>query len=301
MDKIMAQISESFTLLGEKLYSWLDQIVLSLPNMFLVFATIIIGLRLIRFGQRVVNKLLVKRLKNKALQNLVNNIVVIIFYIFLILVILVILGLEKPITALLASAGVIGLALGLALQDPMMNIFSGAIMSVRSAFEIGDLVETNGFVGSVQEITLKSTILILQSGEVVNIPNKLVLQSPIKNYTTNALRRIEIRCGISYAENLNHVKDVVSEAIKDLAYDTTTRPVEFIFSEFGDSSINFQARFWVKPINMYDYLSYKSIAIINIKAAFDREGITIPFPIRTLDFGIKGGEKLSSMLSTRSI
>lgn len=75
------------------------------------------------------------------------------------------------------------------------------------------------------------------------------------------------------------------------------RPTEFFFTGFGDSSINFQVRFWIEFRRQMDFLQARHEAILRVKEAFDREDITIPFPIRTLDFGIKGGEPLSKVLS----
>jgi small conductance mechanosensitive channel len=73
------------------------------------------------------------------------------------------------------------------------------------------------------------------------------------------------------------------------------KEVEVYYDEFGASSINFKLRIWLNTVEQKDYLNAKSEAIILIKAAFDENDIMIPFPIRTLDFGIKGGEKLSEM------
>jgi small conductance mechanosensitive channel len=196
---------------------------------------------------------------------------------------------------------VAGLALGLALQDPLMNLFSGIIMSVKHVFVVGDFIESNGYVGSVQEVSLKSTVVRMLSGEEVNIPNKLVLQNPVKNFTTNGVRRVEFTCGISYADNLEEVKKIAMAAVRPLAIDTVVRPVEFIYTGFGDSSIDFQIRFWTNPADVWEYLDAKSTAIIKLKSAFDQYNITIPFPIRTLDFGIKGGMELGQSLGSKNI
>ncbi|MEM9987520.1 MAG: mechanosensitive ion channel family protein, partial [Bacteroidota bacterium] len=93
------------------------------------------------------------------------------------------------------------------------------------------------------------------------------------------------------------VKAVVLEALSHHPDTVEGSEVEFYYQEFGSSSINFIVMFWIDFKKEGDYLSGKSEAIMRIKSAFDEAGITIPFPIRTLDFGIKGGEKLSSMLN----
>lgn len=296
MDKIINRLIDSASLLNSKIYTWLDELVLSIPNIVLVFVALFIGLKLIKYAKRLINSIATRSFSNAAVVNLVNNVGSVILYIALFIVLLSILGLQGPITTVLASAGVVGLALGLALQDPLMNLFSGIIMSVNHVFNIGDFVESNGFVGSVQEVSLKSTVIRMLSGEEVNIPNKLVLQNPVKNFTTNGQRRVEFACGISYGDDLDAVKAISIEAIRPLALDSMERPVEFIYTGFGASSIDFQIRFWTNPVTVWQYLEAKSQAIINLKKAFDQHDITIPFPITTLDFGIKGGVALSEEL-----
>ncbi len=293
MEKLLDQIQESFTLLNGKIWKWMDEIVLSLPNLILVFVTLFIGLKLMKYANRLIARIVAKSFPaNQSVQNLVNNVAAVFLYLILGVILLAILGLQGPITTVLASAGVAGLALGLALQDPLMNLFSGIIMSVKHVFDVGDFIESNGFIGEVKMVSLKSTELRMLSGEEVSIPNKLVLQNPVKNFSTNGNRRVEIICGISYGDDLERVKEIALAAVRPLAMDTVVRPAEFIYTGFGDSAINFQLRFWINPPTVWEFLNTKSMAIMKLKAAFDQNDITIPFPIRTLDFGIKGGVTL---------
>jgi small conductance mechanosensitive channel len=101
--------------------------------------------------------------------------------------------------------------------------------------------------------------------------------------------------GISYGDDLKKVRSLVKECLANLAERDLEKEVEVYYDEFGASSINFKLRIWLNTVEQKDYLNAKSEAIILIKAAFDENDIMIPFPIRTLDFGIKGGEKLSEM------
>lgn len=197
---------------------------------------------------------------------------------------------------MLAGAGVAGLAIGLALQDPIMNVFSGIMMSTKKAFEIGDLVETNDYFGTIRKMSLRSTIIRTPQGEEVLMPNKLVYQNPLKNYSTSQERRVDISCGVSYGDDLQKVRKVAIAAIQKEVKHNENKQVELFFNEFGDSSINFQLRFWLQRPSLKDYMAAQSEAIIALKTAFDENDIMIPFPIRTLDFGIRGGEQLSSML-----
>ncbi len=106
--------------------------------------------------------------------------------------------------------------------------------------------------------------------------------------------------GISYGDDLEKVEEITLEAINRINYLDKDKPVDLYFLEFGNSSINFVVRYWVNYYKQTDYLKALSDGIKNIKKSYDNNNITIPFPIRTLDFGIKGGEKLSEMMTLES-
>lgn len=296
MDRIWEQFNESLGNLVTKLQSWLNNAIVSLPDLLLAALVLIIGIFLTKRMQNYFYKL-VSRVSDKVTVNrLIANIATALFFMIVLFVVLSILGLSTALTTLLGTAGVAGLAVGLALQDPIVNLFAGIMMSVRTFFKIGDLVETNSFFGIVEKISLRSTIIRTLQGQEVVLPNKEVYQNPLTNYSTSGERRVDIGCGVSYGDDLEKVKAITITAIKENLKFNDRKPVELFFTEFGNSSINFTLRFWINTGNQKDYMQIQSDAIIAIKKAFDANDITIPFPIRTLDFGIKGGEKLSAMM-----
>jgi small conductance mechanosensitive channel len=136
------------------------------------------------------------------------------------------------------------------------------------------------------EINLRSTVVHTPSGQVVTIPNRSVIQNPIINYSYLGKRRIELDCGISYTENLDHVEEVVRKALIGMEL-LESEKIEFYYTEFGESSINFKVRFWINQVNQAAYFHSRSEALRKIKRAFDNHQITIPFPIRTIDFARK--------------
>lgn len=290
------QFKISFDKLVAKLSGWFDGIILALPNLILATLFLVFFLYFARRLKQVVLKLLNRTTVNQTVSGLLSNLVVAGFMMVALFVILNILNLSDAVTALLGTAGVAGLAVGLALQDPIINLFSGVLMSVRAYYKVGDLVETNDFFGKIQKINLRSTVLLLLDGQEVVIPNKDVLQNPIKNYSHNNRRRIEIACGVAYGDDLEAVKEIAKQAIEESGLDIKeTFPIEVYFTEFGDSSINFTLRFWKNITRQADYLAAKDQAIIALKKAFDKNSITIPFPIRTLDFGVVGGMRVDEI------
>jgi small conductance mechanosensitive channel len=210
-----------------------------------------------------------------------------------------VLHLDKTVTSMLAGAGIIGLALGFAFQDIAANFLSGVVMAVQRPLRTGELVETSGHLGVVEHIDLRTTELRNMQGLQVIVPNKDIFQSALINYTRNGSRRVDLSVGTSYGDDLEKVERITIEAVQGIGDLVPDKEVELFFNEFGDSSINHEVRFWIEAKGNKHYNDMRSRAIKAIKAAYDREGIMIPFPIRTLDFGIKGGEKLDSMLGGR--
>lgn len=292
----MEQLNESFNNLVDKLEGWLDAIIVLLPNLVLAAVVMGIGLLFTRLVRGWVERAIQKFSNHKAVNKLAVNIITAGFVMIVLLIVLSILNLNTALQSLLAAGGVAGLAVGLALQDPIMNLFSGVMMSTKSAFEIGDWVETNDHVGRIEKITLRSTLIRTPKGEEVILPNKLIYHNPLKNYTHSGERRVDLACGVSYGDDLREVRTVAVQAIKDQVSYDHDREVELFFTDFGDSSINFNLRFWLKNPDWKAYFAAQSEAIIALKGAFDANDIMIPFPIRTLDFGIRGGEPLDSVL-----
>lgn len=286
---MLEQFNTAIGKLYTKLLGWFDQIILLLPN--LLIAAIVFGTTVFiaRWMKSRVNRIMRKITNNPTVSSVASSVATAFIVLIGLFIVLRILGLDDFLAGLLASAGVVGLAVGLALQDPLINLFSGVLMSVRRLYNLGDLVETNGYFGNIQKISLRSTIIRSKDGTEVVIPNKDVLQNPLSNHTVSGERRVSVDCGVSYGDDLEQVRDLVIATLEALEERSKNRPIDFYYTDFGDSSINFTARFWLDETEQKPYILAKSTAIIAIKKAFDANDIAIPFPIRTLDFGVKGG------------
>ncbi|HEV2845103.1 MAG TPA: mechanosensitive ion channel family protein, partial [Thermoanaerobaculia bacterium] len=135
-----------------------------------------------------------------------------------------------------------------------------------------------------------------QQGQVVLIPNKQVFENPIMNYSSTGQRRVDLRLGVSYGDDLEKARRIAMRAVEGVSTRLPDKEVELFYEEFGESSITFVVRFWIEFTRQPDFLAAQSEAIERIKKAFDEAGIRIPFPVRTLDFGARSGEKLSEVL-----
>jgi small conductance mechanosensitive channel len=194
------------------------------------------------------------------------------------------LGLDKTLTSLLAGAGIIGLALGLAFQDMGANLLSGIYMSIERPFRTGHLIKSNDYFGMVERISLRQTEILTPEGQLVLIPNKKIFENPIVNFSTFGRRRVDIPIGVSYSEDLEHVRQIAIVALRELPSRDPSREVELYYEGFGESAINLVVRFWISFNRQPDFLQARSEAIEALKRAFDVNEITIPFPTRTIEF-----------------
>ena len=286
-------------LLLEKLNSWLQAAIKLLPNLALALVILIVFYGIGKLVRKLVSRVLHRVTDNKTIIDLLETIIGVIVVGVGALIALGVLNLSGVVTSFLAGAGVVGLALGFAFQDIASNFISGILLSIRHPFHKGDLIESQGHYGTVKELNLRTTLIKTPQGKTVYIPNKDVFGEPLENYTQDNERRIDLSCGVSYSDDLDLAKRVAIEAVENLEGIDHSRDVEFIYDEFGGSSINFKIRFWVTFKANMDYLEPRSNAIIAIKKKFDENDIDIPWPVRSVEFGVKGGKNLGAMLEDR--
>ncbi len=288
-------LSKAVEKVFEKLESWFETFVSMLPNMVLAIILFIVFLTLARIIKRLFARIIKRATDDLSIQNLFTQLV---YYIVLgigFFIILEVLNLDKAVTSLLAGVGVIGIALGFAFQDIAANFVSGVILAFKKPFNIGDVIEVEGTMGNVERNDFRVTIVRTFQGQEVYIPNKDLLQKKITNYTITGERRIDLKVGVSYGEDLEKVREITLEAVQATEGVRTDKEIIFDYDAFGDSSIIFNLRFWIYFPGDKGLLFIKNDVFMSIKKAYDQNDITIPFPIRTLDFGIKGGQKLSEL------
>jgi small conductance mechanosensitive channel len=294
-ENMQKQVAQPIQTVIQKLEGWLDTFINMLPNIGVTLFLFIIFLVLAKYGSKLFKKLFSKTSSNQALEQLFSTVIYGSILSIGLFIMLGVLGLNKALTSILAGIGVIGLALGFAFQDIAANFLSGIILAFRRPFKTGHIIEIKDIMGTVTKTNLRDSIIETFQGQEVYVPNKDFLQNAFYNFSVLERRRVDIAVGVSYAEDLEKVEDVVLSAIKNLEGVVDKDLMVFDYSEFDSSSINFNIRFWIKYPGEPSYFVMRSKAIKTIKKVFDEQNITIPFPIRTLDFGIKGGQKLSQM------
>jgi len=244
---------------------------------------ILVGYGVARMLRRIVLELLSPRL-SKHQSVIVGRLV---FYVLLALfVVSALRELGFQLTALLGAAGILTVALGFASQTSASNLISGLFLLAESPFGIGDIVRVGSTTGEVLAIDLMSVKLRTFDNLFVRIPNETLIKSEVTTLTRFPIRRADLTVGIAYKEDIERVQKILM-AVADANPLCLEEPKPlFILLGFGDSSINLQFSVWAKREN---FLELKNSIQIEIKRAFDREGVEIPFPHRTIYAGSASG------------
>lgn len=282
------QFNTALNNLVDKLQGWFNTFIEYIPNFILAILVMTASYFAARYISKIVSKLASKKVEQESITNAISRVTAVVVVTVGLFIALGVMNLGKALTSLLAGAGVVGLAIGLALQGTLANTFAGLILSFRKKIQIGNWVETTGYSGEVIDINLKDFTLKEADNNIVVIPNKTILENPLKNYSLTTKMRVFLECGVGYESDLEKVEDLTKKVIAD-TFNQVEKPedVEFYYTEFGDSSINYLCRFWIDAESMLEKLRAKTKAIIEIKKAYDKEDINIPFPIRTLQFNNK--------------
>lgn len=292
-------IDKFWTLIHDKLQVWVELIITHLPNIAVaIFIAIIFGF-LSKIVGRLMRKLLRKSFESQQIADLMTAIIKVIVALIGVFIALEFMGLTGTVTSLLAGAGIIGLAIGFAFQDMTENLISGIAMGIRKPFEIGDVIEADGVFGTVKAINLRNTLVETFFGQLEVIPNKILFRNILTNYTVTGRRRIEVPVGISYADDIDEAASIIVKRINEKSFVKSPDETAVYAKEFGDSSINLLLWFWIDYPGEPGFMQVRHEAVVTVNKALQEADILIPFPIRTLDFGAKGGEKLNTMLSEK--
>ena len=243
------------------------------PKLLLAVITLIIGLWLIKKLNKAMSKMMQKRGMEKSLHSFLSSLTSIVLKILLVISVISMVGVE--VTSFIAIMGAAGLAFGMALSGTLQNFAGGVMILIFKPFKVGDLIETQGYMGIVKEIQIFNTILLTLDNRRIIIPNAPISSNSLINYSAEPLRRVDFTFGISYNDDIDKAKEILWQLIKEDKR-ILESPEPFIgLSELADSSVNFAVRVWVKA---EDYWGVFFDMNENVKKAFDKNNISIPYP-----------------------
>jgi len=240
---------------------------------------IVVGLVVARLGAALANKLAQKRLDKHQLMLLRRGV----FYALLVLFVLSALReVGFNLSVLLGAAGIVSVAVGFASQTSASNLISGLFLVGERPFSVGDVIRVGNTDGEVLSIDLLSVKLRTFDNLFVRIPNETLIKSEVTTLTRFPIRRYDLLLGVAYKDDLTRVHDILCEVANNNPLCLVDPEPLIIFQGFGESSQDLQFSVWTKREN---FVKLKNSLAHEIKQAFDREGVEIPFPHRSLYAG----------------
>lgn len=233
----------------------------------------IIGMYVIKTISKLVNRLMDRKDYDLTLRKFLSSLIKWSLTVLLIITVAGTLGIETASFAAVIAAA--GLAIGLALQGSLSNFAGGVLILIFKPYKIGDLIETQGILGSVKEIDILITKLVTPENKLAIIPNGPLANGNIINYTREGKIRVDTTVGIAYNSNIDQAKMALLELLKNnpLVLDDPQPSVNVC--ELAESSVKLAVRPYCKPEDYWDVYFW---TIENTKIVLNREGIEIPYP-----------------------
>ena len=243
----------------------------------LALLTLLIGWWLIGRLMKAMNGVMTKRNLEPTLHGFIGSMVSVALKVLLLISVAGMVGIET--TSFIAVLGAAGLAVGLALQGSLANFAGGALILFLRPFRAGEYIEAQGVAGTVDSIQIFNTVLRTPDNKTVIVPNGSLSNGNIINYSRQPTRRVDLNIGIDYGDDVKKARSILlGLAAADSRVMKDPEAVVWLVS-LGDNSVNLSLRMWTKTEDFWGvFWDIQEQA----KEAFDAQGITIPFPQRTV-------------------
>ncbi|NHE56905.1 mechanosensitive ion channel family protein [Cyclobacterium sp. GBPx2] len=253
----------------------LPLILLALKSILIAVIIYFIGKWVINFTLKAIDKIFVKYDVDPSLSSFLSSFLKGLLYVLLILAVLSTLGVE--VTAFIAILGAAGLAIGLALQGSLANFAGGILILIFKPFKVGDTIEAQGTLGSVENIAILYTTVRNFDNKVVTIPNGALANNSITNFSVKPTRRVEMAVGVAYGTDLKKTRQVILDTLKkDDRIHEDPAPAVY-FTNFGDNSLDLSVRCWADADNLWPVFWDN---MESIKESLEAHDIEVPFPQR---------------------
>lgn len=259
---------------GERIIENLTDLVFS-KGLSLLYAIVVlfVGLKVINYLVKIIDKAFQKSAMDKTVRLFLESLIRMALKVVLLITVASMLGVKM--TTFITLLGAMGLAVGLALQGSLSNFAGGVLILVLKPFVVDDFIDGAGHIGTVTKITIFYTYLVTTDNKEIVIPNGILSNGSITNYSANEMRRVDLVFGVGYESSTEEVKKIIHDVIKGHEL-IASNPEPFVrMSAHGDSAIEFTVRVWC---NASDYWGVHFDMIEQVKAAFDANNISIPYP-----------------------
>ena len=245
------------------------------PKLALAIVTLLVGLWIISVISKVTKASMEKSQVDPTLIPFISSLIDWVLKLLLFISVASMVGIAT--TSFVAVLGAAGLAVGLALQGSLANFAGGVLIMIFKPYKVGDLIESQGHLGTVKEVQIFNTIIVAPQNKRVILPNGAVSNGSIVNFTAEGKIRVDLSVGIAYSANIAAAKSVLM-AVLDGHDKVLTNPAPFVgVTEMADSSVNLAVRPHCKPEHYWDVFFEINEAM---KIALDENNISIPFPQR---------------------
>lgn len=259
--------------LEEYTKQFFDVLISYSPKLISAFIILFVGIYVIRIINRLVKKLMVQRELDPTLSKFLADILNWVLRVLLFVTFISKLGIET--SSFVAILGAAGLAVGLSLQGSLSNFAGGMLIILFKPFRVGDTIEAQGVIGTVTEIQIFVTKLISANNQTIFIPNGILSNGIITNFSVAGMRRVDLVFSLSYETNIKEAKEVVLEVMKSHSKVLKNPEPIVVVKDLSDSAIHLAIRPWSKN---EDFGEVSSDILENCKAAFDKKGMIIqPF------------------------
>ena len=242
-------------------------------SLFIALFILVIGRQVVKILIKVISSALERSNTEDTVRIFVTNLLNTLLMIVVFIAAINQLGIQT--TSIIAVLGAAGLAIGLALQGSLSNFAAGILIVIYRPYKVGDYIQADNHLGTVDDIQIFSTVLKTPDNKLVIVPNGSIMNGSIVNFSNQDKRRVDILASCSYEDDIDKVKSVLADILsKDDRILSEPKP-RIAVSELADSSVNFIVRPWVKNS---DYIDVYYSLLEEIKKRFDQEGISIPYP-----------------------
>lgn len=246
-------------------YDWLfKDIIFFGIKVGLALLIFIFGFWLSQKIKKIIRNRMIKRNIEPSIREFLIPILDFLFKLLVILTAISTLGIHT--TSFAAIIAGLAAGIGLSLQGSLSNFAGGILIILFKPFKVGDYIETLGHSGTVKVISILYTTITTSSQQEVVLPNASVLNNPVMNYSVNPLRRLEIKIGIAYNEDLNKTIDLLRKMLSDEQKIVKTQPITVEVADFGEYRINLAVRAFTKREDyweIYYKLHKKTIELLN--------------------------------------
>jgi small-conductance mechanosensitive channel len=252
-------------------------------NIAFTIGFVVLGFITANFVKRRIKSRLANKSPNHLTANFISQIVSFVIKAIVIFVTLYMLGLDSFTTKVLAGAGILTFVIGFALKDIGENFLAGIILAFKSPFKLNDLIEVNGIIGFVRDISIRETLIKTRDGKDVFLPNAIILKNPLHNYTIDGFLRYEFEVGIAYEDNPTEAIKVIFEILQNnhgvLKGDKSP---SVTINELATNTISLQVQFWVdtfKSTKTSVHDSIRSQIMSDVVSSLLSKGYSLPASI----------------------